>query len=524
MKNVEILDSTLRDGAQGEGISFSVTDKINIVKTLDELGVAFIEAGNPSSNPKDLEFFSEAKKLKLKNSIITAFGATRKKGIKAYADEGIKALIGAETSAVSIVGKASVSNLKNVLGVSAEENLNMISETVSYLKQLNKFVIFDAEHYFDGFTEDKDYALKVVETAQSAGADRICLCDTNGGTLPDAMNLIISETIKANKNAVFGIHTHNDSGCAVANSIIAVDSGVFQVQGTLNGVGERCGNAELSSVIANLSLKRKINCIKGDLKFLKEASLKIAEITNINLSSRTPYVGESAFAHKGGMHIDGVLKNASSFEHINPADVGNKRRFLTSEVAGKHAVVKKIQKFIPDIKSDSPLIDKVVKKLKEQEHLGYQYEAADASFELLILEAIGRFKPHFKLDMYKTSGEFPAPDGEMSANALLKIKVDNKTETAGSVGNGPVHALDNALRKALSVFYPEIAGIHLIDYKVRVLTAEATAAKVRVLIESTDGERVWTTVGVSTDIIEASFLALKDSIEYILYILIEGNA
>lgn len=524
MRNIEILDSTLRDGAQGEGISFSVTDKLGIVKTLDELGVAYIEAGNPSSNPKDLEFFSEVKKLKLKNSVLTAFGATKKAKIKASDDEGLKALVGADTQAVSIVGKACVSNIKNVLGVSKEENLEMISETVSYLKSLNKFVIFDAEHYFDGFLEDDEYALRVIDAAVNAGADRLVLCDTNGGRLPDEIMRIVFETRKPNLNVEFGIHFHNDSGCAVANTFMAVGLGISHVQGTLNGIGERCGNAELSSVIAGLSLKQKKNCIKGDLKFLREASLKIAEISNINLSSRAPYVGESAFAHKGGMHIDGVLKNASSFEHINPSEVGNIRRFLTSEVAGKHAVTKKIQKFLPDIKSDSPLIEKVVKKLKEQEHLGYQYEAADASFELLILEAIGRFKPHFKLDMYKTTGEFPAPDGEMSANALLKIKVDGKTETAGSVGNGPVHALDNALRKALSVFYPEIAGVHLIDYKVRVLTAEATAAKVRVLIESTDGEKVWTTVGVSTDIIEASFLALKDSIEYILYILIEGNA
>lgn len=518
MKKIEIFDSTLRDGAQSEGISYSVQDKLNIVKTLDEFGVHYIEAGNPGSNPKDIEFFEKVKSIQLKTAILCAFGSTRRKNIKVEDDENVASLLKAETPSVAIFGKTWELHIKEILKISLEENLELITDTISYLKSKGKEVIFDAEHFFDGYKANSDYALKVLEIAIKAGADALALCDTNGGMLPNEVYTITKKVAVSFPNIRISIHCHNDTDCAVANSIMAIEAGASQVQGTFIGVGERCGNADLSVLIPNIQLKMGYECIGKDLSRLKDTVLKIYEISNLIPPNNKPYAGASAFAHKGGMHIDGVDKCNYSFEHIAPELVGNSRRYLMSEMSGRATVISKLADIAPEIRKDSQEAKAILAKLKELEHEGYQFESADASFELMVLNALGRFKPHFKLQMYKTSGEHPAPDGEMSAFALTKIEVDGKTETSASMGNGPVNALDAALRKALSIFYPRLNQVHLTDYKVRVLAGnQATGSKVRVLIENTDGKEVWTTVGVSTDIIEASWFALADAIEYYLY-------
>lgn len=519
MKKIEILDSTLRDGAQSENISFSVQDKLNIIRALDDFGVTYIEAGNPGSNPKDIEFFEKAKKIKLKNAKLCAFGSTRRKHLRLEEDSNVISLLNAETEAVSIFGKVWDLHIKEILNITLEENLEIVYDTIRFFKQKGKEVIFDAEHFFDGYKANSENAMKVLSFANDAGADVLCLCDTNGGCLPGEVLEITKKVQKKFPKQRIGIHCHNDIGCAVASTMLAVDGGATHLQGTFIGIGERCGNADLSIVIPNLKLKMGYDCIeKVDLSKLSDVVIKLYEISNLKVPFNKPYVGSSAFAHKGGMHIDGVNKCTRSFEHISPEKVGNKRRFLMSEVSGRTTVIAKVQSIAPFLTKNSPETAEIVKKIKELEHQGYQFEAADASFELMVLNVIGRFKPHFNCEMYKTSGEFPSPDKDMNAYALLKIGVKGENETAASMGNGPVNALDNALRKALAVFYPELNRVHLTDYKVRVLTAEdATAAKVRVLIESSDGEQVWTTVGVSTDIIQASWIALVDSIEYILY-------
>lgn len=513
-KHIEILDSTLRDGAQGEGISFSVSDKLNILKCLDKFGVDFIEAGNPGSNPKDMDFFRQAKQLKLQNAKLCAFGSTCRRGCEPEDDANIKALLEAETEAVSIFGKAWDLHVHEILKISLEENLGIVKKSIEYLKTKGKYVIFDAEHFFDGYKADKNYALQVLRTAHESGADTLTLCDTNGGTLPNEIYLITKEVKAALPDAKLAIHCHNDTGCAVANSIVAVEAGASQVQGTFIGIGERCGNADLSAVIPNLKLKGGYDC-GGDLESLFTVSRQVAEIANTQIENNRPYVGNSAFAHKGGMHIDGVLKNSRSFEHIDPALVGNKRKFLLSEISGRSTLLKKAAAIAPELKKDSPEAAMILEKLKELEHYGYHFEAADASFELLVKRILGKFKQHFKLVLYRTMGEFPVPEGGMPATATIKVVVDGKEEIAAAMGNGPVNALDIALRKALLVFYPSIAEMELKDYKVRVLEENSsTAARVRVLIESSDGKQNWTTVGVSNDIIEASLIALVDSIEY----------
>ncbi len=515
LKQVSILDSTLRDGAQSEGISFSVQDKINIVQALDEFGVEYIEAGNPFSNPKDLEFFEKAAELELKNAKLCAFGSTKRKGVRPEEDANLISLLQANTPAVAIFGKSWDLHVTEILGATLEENLELVEETVRFLKEHGKEVIFDAEHFYDGYINNPEYALKVLEVALRGGADILCLCETNGGTDPYRVYEITKAVQEKFPGAKLGIHAHNDMDCAVANSMLAVDAGAVHVQGTFVGFGERCGNADLSIIIPNLELKRGYATVSGDLSNLSEMVYRISEISNITVHRSRPYVGRSAFAHKGGMHIDGVSKLPSSFEHIDPEVVGNKRRFLISEVSGRSNVLLKTKDIAPGLTKSSPETALIVEKLKELEHQGYQFEGADASFELFVRRVLGAFKPHFSLIMYKTTGENPPPNGSMTASALINIEVDGKEETAGAVGNGPVHALDNALRRALSVFYPELNEAYLTDYKVRVLDGGAAAAsRVRVLIESTDGESVWTTVGVSTDIIEASWIALVDSMEY----------
>ena len=516
--SLEIFDSTLRDGAQSEGVSFSVSDKLNIIRALDEFGVAYIEAGNPGSNPKDIEFFERVKDLKLKNAVLCAFGSTRRKNLTVTEDKNVLSLLKADTKAVAIFGKTWDLHVREILNATLEENLELVYDTLKFFKEQGKEVIFDAEHYFDGCKANREYAFQVLDAAVKAGSDVLCLCDTNGGCTPSEV-FEMTEAVKEKfPNIRIGIHCHNDTGCAVANSMMSVLAGACHVQGTFTGIGERCGNTDLSVFIPNMQLKKGYFCVNGDLSTLTDTALRLTEIANQTMPQNKPYTGSSAFAHKGGMHIDGVRKCSHSFEHVSPEAVGNKRRFLMSEVSGRTTVLAKVSSLTGALSKDSPETEEIVKRLKQLEHEGYQFESADASFELLVLDVLGKFKPHFKLNMYKTSGESPASDGEASSYAVLKIEVDGKAETTASVGNGPVNALDLALRKALAVFYPELKKVHLIDYKVRVLTAEdATAAKVRVLIDSTNGEKVWTTVGVSSDIIEASWIALVDSIEYILY-------
>ncbi len=515
---LEIFDSTLRDGAQSEGISFSVSDKLSIVRALDDFGVAYIEAGNPGSNPKDIDFFNKVKGMKLKNAKLCAFGSTRRKNLAVEVDPNVLSLLDADTDTIVIFGKSWDLHVQKILNATLDENLVLVSDTIAFFKQHGKEVIFDAEHYFDGYKANPEYAINVLKAAVKAGADSICLCDTNGGASPMFIYEGTKQVCDLFPNVRIGIHCHNDNGCAVASSMLAVEAGAVQVQGTFIGIGERCGNTDLSVVIPNLQLKQGYDCVNNDLSSLSQTVIYLTEVSNLVLPPNKPYVGTSAFAHKGGMHIDGVTKFPHSFEHVDPTLVGNERRFLMSEVSGRTTVLAKLKSIAPELTKNSPETALIVNRLKQLEHEGYQFEAADASFELMVLNSLGKFHPHFKLGMYRTSGEFPSPDGDKSASAMLSVAVDDEIETAAAFGNGPVNALDTALRKALCVFYPELSKVHLIDYKVRVLTGEhATASKVRVLIESTDGELVWTTVGVSTDIIAASWQALADSIEYILY-------
>lgn len=512
-KVVDILDSTLRDGAQAEGISFSVNDKLKIVKALDELGVAYIEAGNPGSNPKDIEFFEKVRTIKLKNSKLTAFGSTRRRDINVEEDSNILSLISAGTPAVAIFGKSWDFHVTHIIKTSLEENLRMVKDTVAYFKKRGKEVIFDAEHFFDGYKANPEYAFEVLKAAVDGGADCIALCDTNGGAFPTDVYEVVKK-VKDTFKTKIGIHCHNDCGMAVANSVMAVEAGAEHVQGTYIGYGERCGNANLSTVIPNLQVKKDYKCIpEENLKNLTYMARKIAEISNISLYKREPYVGSVAFAHKGGMHIDGVGKASESFEHISPECVGNKRRILMSEVSGRNTILDKIREVNPNITKNSKETEAIIARLKELEHQGYQFEGAESTFELVIRKQLGKYKPFFELEKFKLMTEQPI-NGH-SASALIKVNVDGQSEITAAEGDGPVHALDKALRKALEVFYPELSHVYLTDFKVRVIDSEmATAAKVRVLIESTDEESSWTTVGVSTDIIEASWIALVDSIEY----------
>ncbi len=524
-RKITVLDSTLRDGAQGEGISFSVQDKIHIVQTLDALGIDLIEAGNPDSNPKDLEFFQLAQKLELKHSKLAAFGSTRRKDMKPKEDRQLQSLLAAETENVVVFGKSWDFQVTDILKTSLEDNLAMIEETVQFLAAAGRTVHFDAEHFFAGWNGNKEYALKTIEAAARGGASSITLCDTKGSSMPLEILSITKEVVAfvsdfCRRNSLpqiqIGIHTHNDCGLAVANTLMAVEGGVSLVQGVLLGFGERTGNANLSTVIADLELKSGMKCLpEGKIAELTPTVRRIAEIANISLDNGMPYVGTNAFAHKAGMHIDAVTKNPASYEHVPPESVGNERVFLMSEVAGRSLIIEKIHKFDANITKSSPVVTEIVNKVKQLEHDGYKFEGADGSFELLVRKIIGKYQPFFKLHYYKTMGEQSLYNGAACSFAQLKIEVDNQIEITAGEGSGPVHALDTALRKALERFYPNVSAIRLTDYKVRVLDSQsATASKVRVLIESSDSTEDWTTVGVSTDIIEASWLALVDSIEY----------
>ena len=517
MAEIEILDSTLRDGSQGEGISYSVQDKLHIVEALDELGVKYIEAGNPGSNPKDMEFFQRAAGLKLKNSRLVAFGSTRRKGIPCAEDVNLQSLLTAGTEDVVIFGKSWDFQVTDILHATLEENLDMIKETCAFLKSNGRNVMYDAEHFFSGYQANADYAMKTLQSAVDGGASVLILCETKGGCMMRDLSAITKDVVeKFGKSVKIGIHTHNDSGLAVANSIIAVESGITHVQGVLLGFGERTGNANLSTIIPNLQLKMGYKCVPEEsLSNLSAICKRVAEITNIPLASGMPYVGQNAFAHKAGMHIDAVLKNPAAYEHVNPESVGNARVFLMSEVAGRSMIIEKIHKFNPEIKKDDPVVAEIVSQVKNLEHEGYQFEGAEGSFELLVRKAIGKYQPFFKLHYYKTSGEIPLVEEGLYSFAQVKIAVDDHIEIAAGEGNGPVNALDNALRSALRTFYPTVSQIRLTDYKVRVLDGKsATASRVRVLIESSDGNDSWTTIGVSCDVVEASWMALVDSFEY----------
>lgn len=514
MNRIEIFDSTLRDGAQGEGIVFSLQDKINIIKILDDFGIDFIEAGNPSSNPKDFEFFEQLRNVPVKNSRIVAFGSTRRKGEKAENDEALckLALCGAEY--VTIFGKSWLLHVNEIIKTTPEENLEMIKSSIEFLKSKGKHIFFDAEHFFDGYKDNPDYALDVIRVAEKAGAERIILCDTNGGTLPDEIAEITKKAVESVSVPV-GIHPHNDISCAEANCLSAVKAGATHIQGTFIGFGERCGNANLSSVTATLKLKLGYNLSEAvDMSALTKTARHIAEISNITLNDGLAYVGKSAFSHKGGMHIDGVAKNPKSFEHISPELVGNKRNFLISEVGGRSVILSKIKQIAPEYDKDSVEVRSIMELLKNMEYRGYQYEAAEASFELLVKNYLGLMNMFFDIVFFKTIGE-TSDDKQAPASAMIKVRVDGKTQIGADEGDGPVNAVDKAMRSALKVFYPRVEELRLVDYKVRVVDGNAaTAAMVRVLIETTDGEDVWTTVGASTDIIGASVTALADSVRY----------
>lgn len=516
MRDIAIFDSTLRDGAQAESISFSVKDKLEVVETLDEIGVKYIEAGNPGSNPKDLEFFEAAKTIRLKNAKLAAFGSTRRRDIAVEDDSNVLSLLKAETPAVVIFGKSWDFHVTDIIRTTFEENLKMIEETLAFFVAQGKEVIYDAEHFFDGYKNNAGYAMQTLEAAVKGGATTLCLCDTNGGTLSDEVSTITAKVVETYPELSIGIHAHDDSGMAVANSVMAILAGASHVQGTFIGFGERCGNANLSAIIPNLQLKRQLHCLPEEsIKNLTQTARRIGNIANINIPDFLPFVGNRAFAHKGGMHIDGINKNSKSFEHIDPDTVGNERRFLISEVAGRSVILEKIQAVDPSIDKNSPVTKEIVDRLKNMEHDGYQFEGADASFELEIRRHLKTYKPFFELDHYRTIDEQPSLDKDLCSSALIKIKVGNEYEITAAEGDGPVNALDKALRKALEVFYPSLKDVRLTDFKVRVLDGnDGTASKVRVIIESTDGKNIWTTIGVSTDLLEASWKAILDSIEY----------
>ncbi|MDP2939075.1 MAG: citramalate synthase [Candidatus Omnitrophota bacterium] len=514
MAEIKLYDTTLRDGAQTEGISYSVQDKIRITRKLDDLGIHYIEGGWPGSNPKDWEFFRLMKKNRLKNSQLVAFGSTRKANIKANQDNNLNKLVLANTKVITIFGKSWDLHVRDVLKTTLEENLKIISDSIKFLKTKGKTVFYDAEHFFDAYKANPDYALKTILTAQDAGANVIVLCDTNGGTPQSELKNIITK-IKPYIKTELGIHTHNDLDLAVANSITAFELGISQIQGTFNGLGERCGNANLCSIIGILTTKMGVNCIpKSKLKELTETSHYISEVSNVKHQDNQPFVGHSAFAHKGGVHIDAMLKNPSTYEHINPHLVGNHRRILVSELAGKMPIILKAQEMELNLNKKSPKTKKILKLLQDMEHRGYQFEAADASFELFMKRAFKKYKKFFDLESFKVVVE-KRLDGSVVSEAIIRLSVNKKERYTAAEGDGPVNALDNALRKALNEFYPNLAKMHLSDFKVRVLDEKAgTAAKVRVLIESQDDSDDWTTVGVHENIIEASWQALVDSIEY----------
>jgi len=511
---VKLYDTTLRDGAQAEGISYSVTDKVRIAEELDNIGIHFIEGGWPGSNPKDREFFERISRSRLKNSRIAAFSMTRRPNIPASQDSNFSALLKSKAQIITIVGKTWDFHVKEVLKTTLDENLNMIFDSIDFLIKKGFLVFYDAEHFFDAYNGNKDYALKTLNAALQAGSSAICLCDTNGGSLTSRIKSTIEE-IRGVVKVDLGIHCHNDSGLAVANSLAAIEAGAVMVQGTINGYGERCGNADLIPIIANLKIKLKNDCISDEqLKQLTRLSHFVSEISNMRIRNDQPFVGESAFAHKGGMHINAIMKNPLTYEHLDPRLVGNKRRILVSELGGKTGILLRAKALNYDLSKTDPQTKKILELVQALEHKGYQFEAAEASFQVLMEKSLKKFKKFFELEGFKVVIE-RGQNKKITSEAIIKVKVNGIKEHTAAEGDGPVNALDNALRKALKDFYPTLAKMHLSDFKVRVLDEKAgTAAKVRVLIQSQDENEAWDTIGVHENIIEASWQALLDSVEY----------
>jgi 2-isopropylmalate synthase len=522
MKNldVQLYDTTLRDGTQAEGVSLSKTDKILIADRLDSFGVSYIEGGWPGSNPKDMGFFEEVRGRTFKNAKIAAFGSTRRANNKPEDDHNLQTLLAAETPVITIFGKSWLLHVEQALKVAPDVNLQMVMDSCAFLKQHDREVIFDAEHFFDGYKDDPDYAVAVLLKAVEGGAETVVLCDTNGGMLPHQIAEICGKVSALLPPGVqLGIHCHNDSACAVANSLTGVLHGVTHIHGTINGIGERCGNANLCEVAPGLELKMNKTCLPdGALKHLREMSRFVYDLANMRPDTHQPYVGDSAFAHKGGIHVNAVQKESRTYEHIAPEVVGNKRRVLISDLAGGSNIMVKAAEHSIDLDQKSPEARNILKQLKHLEGEGYEYEAADASFFLLLQKMLNRHEPFFDLEGFRVIVEKRGPEEPCLSEATIKIKVGGETELTAAEGDGPVNALDSALRKVLVRFYPDIDKVHLRDFKVRILEGDAgTAAKTRVLIESGDGENVWGTVGVSENIIEASWQALVDSVEYILF-------
>jgi len=512
---LEIYDTTLRDGAQAEDVSFSVDDKIRIAQKLDELGIHFIEGGWPGANPRDIEFFQKIKAIPLQHAKIVAFGSTRKAGNAVDDDPTLKALLDADTRLITIFGKSWTLHVTDALGTTLESNLELIQDSVAYLCSHGKSVFYDAEHFFDGFKADQEYALETVRRAVEGGAERIILCDTNGGTMPWEIEDIWPK-VQDICQVPLGIHAHNDADMAVANTLVAVQMGARQVQGTMNGIGERCGNVNLCSVVANLELKMNKPVLgEGRLQHLRNVSLYVSEIANLLPNKRQAYIGDAAFAHKGGVHIHAVQKNPLTYEHVRPELIGNRQRILISESTGRSGVAHKLEEYGVTLSRDHPQVQQLLAQLKDREREGYQFEGAEGSFELMVREALGTHRPAFELLGLRVIVEKRDANEDPTTEATIKVKVGHVVEHTAAVGDGPVNAIDNALRKALEKFYPELREVELLDYKVRVLAGNhGTESKVRVLIESGDHKSKWGTVGVSENIIEASWQALADSIEY----------
>lgn len=515
MPRIEIYDTTLRDGSQGEGVYFSLEDKLAITAKLDDLGFDYVEGGYPLSNPKDFEYFQRVADMPLKVAKVAAFGMTRRRGCAAQDDTGMIALRDSRAPVVTIVGKTWDLHVFEVLRVDETENLAMIADSVGYVHSLGREVIYDAEHFFDGYFHNPEFALKTICAAQDAGARMIVLCDTNGGRLPEEISRAVAAA-RASLKVPVGIHCHNDCDVAVANSLAAIAQGAVQVQGTINGVGERCGNADLVSVVANLALKRNCEVLApGGVERLTELSRYVYEIANMNFQPNQPFVGTSAFAHKGGMHVHAINRVSQSYEHIPPAAVGNVRRVLVSELSGRSNIVAKTTRY--QLQNDNALMAKILDRVQDLENEGYQFEAAEASFELLVKKVAGTYQPRFERIHFRVNVE-TGESGTPLTEATVKLKVKDRVEHVVAEGDGPVNALDTALRKALLPTYPRLSEMQLADYKVRVInSSEGTAARVRVVIESRDGQAVWSTVGVSENVIEASWLALVDSVEYKLF-------
>jgi 2-isopropylmalate synthase len=513
---VHIYDTTLRDGTQGEGVSLSLQDKLNIAERLAEFGIDMIEGGYPLSNEKDAMFFRRVKQLNLGNSLVSAFGMTRRRGLAAPDDPGMKALVAAETPVITVVGKSWDFHATEVLGVSLQENLDMIGESVQFLGRYSQ-VVYDAEHFFDGYKANRDYALQAVSAAAKAGAKWIVFCDTNGGTLPEEVSAIVSDarSVLSPLGVQLGIHCHNDGDLATANSLAAIDAGCDQVQGTINGIGERCGNADLVTIMANLQYKKTGYSVLGGrpLDHLTELSRFVYETANLQLRSGQPFVGRSAFAHKGGMHVHAVNKFAHTYEHMDPAKIGNERRILVSELSGRSNIAALMQD--SGLPADRAAQDKILAEIVAKENQGYQFEAAEGSFELLVKKCTGTYQSHFETIKYQVlAGDIQAQTAEVYAEAILKVQVQGTVQVEAAEGHGPVNAMDAALRKALLPFYPQLDSMRLVDFKVRVVNGEAgTAARIRVNIESTDDHKTWRTIGVSENIIEASWQALVDAFE-----------